>query len=120
MKRITLALAGAVLAVAGNAAVAGDLEAGKAVFQKFNCASCHGADAKTAADPAYPILAGQHPDYLAHALRAYQRGQSGAPASANVRKNPIMGAFAVQLSDQDIDNVAAWLSSLPSDLGVRK
>ncbi|MBB1174903.1 cytochrome c, partial [Klebsiella pneumoniae] len=38
----------------------------------------------------------------------------------NVRKNPIMGAFATQLSDQDISNVAAWLSAQPSDLGVRK
>jgi len=120
MKRITLALAGAALAVAGHAALAGDLEAGKAVFQKFNCASCHGADAKSPVDPAYPVLAGQHADYLTHALRAYQRGQSGAPASSNVRKNPIMGAFAVQLSAQDIDNVAAWLSSLPSDLAVRR
>lgn len=120
MNRITFALAGAVLAVAGASAQAADLAAGKAVFEKFNCASCHGADAKMATDPSYPVLAGQHADYLAHALKAYRRGQAGAPASANVRKNPIMGSFAAQLSDADIENVAAWLSSLPSDLGVRR
>jgi cytochrome c553 len=119
MKHTTLALLGMMLALTGLSAQAADLAAGKAVFQKFNCASCHGADAKTALDPAYPILAGQHDDYLAHALTAYRRGAEGAPATANVRKNPIMGAFAVQLSDQDIENVAAWLSSLPSDLSTK-
>ena len=120
MNRIMLALAGATLAISGAAAQAQDLMAGKAVFEKFNCASCHGADAKTAVDPAYPTLAGQHADYLVHALKAYRRGASGSAATANVRKNPIMGAFATQLSDQDISNVAAWLSAQPSDLGVRR
>ena len=71
MNRTMLALAGATLAFAGTAAQAQDLAAGKAVFDKFNCASCHGADAKTAVDPAYPTLAGQHADYLVHALKAY-------------------------------------------------
>ncbi|WP_345247903.1 c-type cytochrome [Pigmentiphaga soli] len=121
MKRVSLALAGALLACAGASAVAaGSAEAGKAVYQRVNCAQCHGADAKTTTDPSYPKLAGQHPDYLVHALRAYQRGQTNAAPSANIRKNPIMGAFAVQLSDQDIQDVAAYLSDLPGDLAVRK
>ncbi|WP_026638440.1 c-type cytochrome [Bordetella petrii] len=119
MKRFTLTLAGAVLAVAGSAQ-AQDLSAGKAVFDKFNCASCHGTDAKTSVDPSYPVLAGQHADYLEQALKAYKRGAAGAAPTANVRNNPIMGAFAVQLSDQDIENVSAWLSAQPSDLGVRR
>jgi cytochrome c553 len=116
MKRTTVALLGMMLALAGSAAQAEDLAAGKAVFQKFNCASCHGADAKTPLDNSYPILAGQPDDYLAHALTAYRRGAAGAPSTANVRKNPIMGAFAAQLSDDDIQNVADWLSSLPTPL----
>lgn len=120
MKRITLALAGMALAGATAQAAAADLAAGRAVYEKFNCASCHGADAKTSVDPAYPILAGQHADYLAHTLRAYQRGQANMPASANVRRNAIMGAFAVQLSTQDIADVSAWLASLPSELGTRR
>jgi cytochrome c553 len=70
--------------------------------------------------PAYPILAGQHADFLAHALKAYQRGAAGAPASANVRKNAVMGAFAVQMSAQDIANVSAWLASQPGPLSVRR
>ncbi|MEI2418167.1 cytochrome c [Orrella sp. JC864] len=119
MKSHSVALTGVLLALAGFSAQGADLAAGKALFEQ-TCASCHGADAKTSTDPSYPILAGQHEDYLAHALRAYRRGQTGAPASANVRKNPIMGAFAAQLSDQDIANVAAWLARQPSDLGVRR
>jgi cytochrome c553 len=120
MKRIIVTLAGVLLGLAAATSQASDLAAGKAVFDKHGCANCHGADGKSPTDPQYPILAGQHDDYLAHALQAYRRGQSGEAPSANIRKNPVMGAFAVQLNDVDIDNVAAWLSSLPSDLGTRK
>lgn len=119
MKKLTLALLGSALLAVAPLASAADLAAGQAAFQKFNCASCHGADAKTPTMPAYPILAGQYADYLEHALKAYQRGQQGEPASANVRKNAIMGAFAAQLSSQDIKNIAAWLSSLPSPLQTK-
>jgi cytochrome c553 len=120
MKRFTLALAGLALTSLGGLANAADIEAGRAVYEKFNCASCHGADAKTTVDPSYPVLAGQHADYLKHALRAYQRGQAKQSASANVRKNPVMGAFATQLSSRDVEDVAAWLETLPSDLGTRR
>jgi len=120
MKKLILALAGATLIAAGSMAQAADISAGKAAFEKHTCASCHGADAKTPVNPAYPILAGQHADYIAHALHAYKRGQSGAPATANIRKNPIMGAMAVTLTDADINNIAAWISSLPSPLSNRK
>lgn len=119
-QRHILALAGLVLSMAAGHATAADVQAGRAVYEKFNCASCHGADAKTSVDPSYPILAGQHEDYLAHALRAYQRGQAGLPSSANVRRNAVMGAFSVQLSTDDINNVAAWLASMPSELGTRR
>jgi len=120
MKKLTLALLGSALLAFGSQASAADLSAGQAAFKKFNCASCHGADAKSPVMPAYPVLAGQHADYLEHALHAYKRGQSGAPDTANVRKNAIMGAMAMQLSDQDIKDIAAWLSSLPSSLATAK
>ena len=118
MRTLWMALLGFGLTVTG--AQAADLAAGKAAYEKYTCVSCHGADAKTPMQPDYPILAGQHPDYLAHALTAYQRGQAGAPASANVRKNAIMGAMASQLTAADIENIAAWLSEQPSPLAVRK
>lgn len=120
MKRIHLTLAGVLFALSGATASAADLEAGRAAYERLNCASCHGVDAKTSVDPSYPILAGQHADYLAAAMRSYQRGMAGAPASANVRINPIMGAFAVQMSAADVENISAWLATLPSDLGTRR
>jgi cytochrome c553 len=120
MKHLTLALTGALLLGSATLSQAADLAAGKAVWEKLNCASCHGADAVKSIDPSYPILAGQHADFLAHALKAYQRGASGAPATANVRKNAIMGAFAKQLSPQDIKNVSAWLAAQPGPLSVRR
>jgi cytochrome c553 len=120
MKLTTLALGSALLLGAVATSQAADLAAGKAVWEKLNCASCHGADAVKSIDPSYPILAGQHADFLVHALRSYQRGASGAPASANVRKNAIMGAFAKQLSKQDIENVSAWLAAQPGPLAVRR
>src|SRR5690606_41144426 len=62
------------------------------------CSSDLGADAKTSVLPTYPILAGQHADFLEHALNAYKRGAAGAPASANIRNNAVMGAMAAPLS----------------------
>ncbi|MGE4370867.1 MAG: cytochrome c [Burkholderiaceae bacterium] len=120
MKKLTLALAGAAALAFGSGALAADLAAGKAAYEKFNCASCHGADAKSPTMAAYPILAGQYSDYLEHALRAYKRGTAGAPATANIRKNAIMGAMVAPLSTADIQNISAWLASLPSSLAVRK
>ena len=118
MRTLWIALLG--LGLTATGVQAADLEAGKAAFEKYTCASCHGADAKTPMQPDYPILAGQHQDYLVHALTSYQRGQAGAPASANVRKNAIMGAMVAQLSAADIENIAAWLAVQPSPLAVRK
>jgi len=104
---------------AGNTVSADDLQAGQAAFEKFACASCHGADAKSSIMPAYPILAGQHEDYLVHALRAYKRGATGS-TSVNARNNAVMTAMAQQLSNTDVRNIAAWLAQLPSDLAVRR
>ncbi len=120
MKKLTLVLAGSLLAASATLASAADLAAGQAAYQKFNCASCHGADGKTPLSAENPILAGQHADYLAHALKAYKRGLAGAPASSNVRKNAIMGAMSAPLSDADVTNIAAWLATLPSPLSIQK
>lgn len=113
------AAAGLVLAFAAGQVAAQDLAAGQAAFEKFACASCHGADGKSSVLPTYPILAGQHADYLMHALRAYQRGASGS-TPVNARTNAVMTALVPQLSDADVRNIAAWLASLPSDLAVRR
>lgn len=90
------------LAAMAFAAQAADLVAGQAKVKQV-CAACHGLDGNSAAAD-YPKLGGQYPDYLAKALRDYKSG---------ARKNPIMAGFAGTLSDQDIENVAAYFASQP-------
>src|SRR5690606_37399338 len=120
MNKLTLAVAASLFAAMGASAQAADLAAGQEAFQKYTCATCHGADAKTSTLPTYPIPTGQHADSLAYSLKTLKRGQAGAPASANARKNAVMGAMVQQLSDADIENISAWLASLPSPLSVSK
>jgi cytochrome c553 len=117
MKKIlACAVAAFFSAISFNASAAGDVAAGKAAADKYNCFSCHGKDYNTPIDPSYPKLAGQHRDYLEQALIAYKRGADGA----NGRGNAIMGAQVKPLSGQDIKNIAAYLHSLPGTLVLRK
>ena len=116
MKKILVLLATLAAVISFTNATAANIEAGKAAVQKYNCASCHGADFNSPVDPSYPKLAGQHSDFLEHALIAYQRGAS----AANGRGNAIMGGMAKPLSKTDIKDIAAYLSSLPGSLVVRK
>jgi len=117
MKKMITVLACAVAAAASiDATAGGNAETGKALVAKYACSSCHGSDLSSPIDPSYPKLAGQHPDYVAHALTAYQRGSEGA--NANGRVQPIMGPMAKQLSPKDIQDIAAYIGSLPGSLVV--
>lgn len=121
-KSNVIKLAGALgltLAMASGTAAAQDLVAGQLAYEKFACASCHGADAKSPTLPSYPILAGQHADYLLHALRTYKRGATGS-TQVNARNNAVMTAMVQQLTDADMVNISAWLATLHSDLKVRR
>lgn len=82
-----------------SALAKGDAAAGRAKAKA--CEACHGADGKSIA-PNYPNLAGQHASYLVKALADYRAGR---------RSNPIMGPMAAPLSDQDIEDLAAWYAS---------
>ena len=97
--RIAVFAAAAVFAVGAEAA---DVAAGKAISDKV-CMACHAADGNSAA-PDFPKLAGQHPDYIAKALRDYKSG---------LRKNAIMKGFAEPLTAKDIDNLAAYFAAQP-------
>ena len=112
MKKLVSALVVGAFCLNASAA---DVAKGEALVKKYNCASCHGADYNKPIDPTYPKLAGQHADYLTHALRAYKRG-----AGANGRVNPIMAGIAQPLSNQDMADLGAYLASLPSQLVVKK
>ncbi len=94
------ALAAAALVHVDAAHAAGNAQRGLEKSQV--CQSCHGRNGDEALQPSYPILAGQHADYLVHALKAYRSGD---------RQNAVMAGFAANLSDQDIEDLAAWFSS---------
>jgi cytochrome c553 len=91
------------LGVAGlvSQAQAADVEAGRALAMP--CAACHGENG-ISVSPAIPNLAGQKSAYLVAQLKAFRGG---------ARKNDMMNAIAAQLSDQQIDNLAAFWNSLP-------
>jgi cytochrome c553 len=103
-------------AVPDSASAAGNAVAGKLLVDKYNCASCHGKDYNSPIDASYPRLAGQHQDYLQHALVAYRRGEQ----AMNGRVNAIMSVQAKALNDQEIADIAAYLHSLPGTLVLRK
>ena len=99
----------AIAAFASTGALAADVEAGKKKVQEV-CAACHGIDGATPTTPEYPKLAGQYPDYLAKAMRDYKSG---------ARKNPIMAGMAASLTAQDIENIAWYFYTQPSNLATR-
>jgi len=80
---------------------AGDAEAGRS--KAFTCMGCHGVASYTNAYPTYhvPKLGGQHAQYLAAALAAYKNGQ---------RSHATMRAQASNLSDQDMEDIAAYFA----------
>jgi cytochrome c553 len=90
----------AAVGMAGTAQAAGDAAAGK--IKTYACQGCHGIPGvKTAFPELYsvPKLGGQHPQYILSALKAYKTGQ---------RSHTTMQANASTLSDQDMEDIAAY------------
>jgi cytochrome c553 len=85
---------------AGGAAGAGDVAAGRE--KSAACTACHGEDG-ISSNPLWPNLAGQQEGYLAKQLHAFRDA---------VRDDPLMTPMAKTLSDADIDDLAAYYSSL--------
>ncbi len=83
----------------------GSASAGKA--KSAVCAACHGADGNSAS-PMYPKLAGQGAIYLEKQLHDFKSG---------ARVNPIMQGMAAPLSDEDIEDLAAYFSSQTMTVG---
>lgn len=89
----------------------GDAAKGHEIAQ--SCDGCHAASPENAQTP-YPSLHGQSATYLYKQLRDYKDGS---------RASDIMAAFAANLSDQDMADVAVWYSrktapSAPAAVGV--
>jgi cbb3-type cytochrome c oxidase subunit III len=91
------------------AVVKPDLAQGEAKFTAV-CAACHGADGNSGT-PANPKLAQQHPEYIFKQLQEFKGGQ---------RQNAIMQGMAAQLSEQDMKNIAAWVTTKKAKPGFAK
>ena len=85
------------------AAPAGNAESGRQLA--YTCQGCHGITGYKNAYPSFkvPLIGGQSAEYLAQALHEYRDGN---------RKHPTMQAQAQSFSDQDIADLAAFLSTL--------
>jgi cytochrome c553 len=91
------------LFLAQPASAEGDPEAGRELG--YTCLGCHGIEGYRNAYPSYrvPKLGGQKAGYLVIALQGYRSGE---------RSHPTMQAQATSLSDQQIEDVSAYLASL--------
>ena len=99
----TPAPAAAPAAPAAAPAIQGDAAMGKQLT--YTCQGCHGITGYKNAYPSYhvPKIGGQSEQYLLSALTEYKKG---------TRKHPTMQAQAQSFSDQDIADIAAYLSTL--------
>ncbi len=88
----------------GTASAEGDAAAGK--IKAYTCYGCHGIVNYTNVYPSYhvPKLGGQHPEYIVAALKAYKSKE---------RPHATMHAQAANLSDQDMADIAAYLTKAP-------
>src|SRR6187551_2306423 len=77
---------------------AGDVKAGRMKAQM--CQACHGLDGLSKV-PDAPNIAGQIEPYLTAQLQAFKSG---------ARKNDAMSLVVANLSDKDIDDLAAYFS----------
>ncbi len=97
------AQAAAPAADATAAPLSGDAATGRQLA--YTCQGCHGIDGYRNVYPHYhvPKIGGQSAEYLVNALHEYRRG---------TRRHPTMEAQARSFSDQDIADIAAFLSEL--------
>lgn len=93
----------AAAAAPAPAPIVGSAERGKQLT--FTCQGCHGVVGYKNAYPNYhvPLIGGQSATYLVNALTEYKKG---------TRTHPTMQAQALSFSEQDIADIAAYLSEL--------
>ena len=101
MKRAPIALLSLLsgLYLSGPALAEGSAEAGQT--KSTPCVACHGVGGNSA-NPEWPKLAGQHPEYIVKQLKAFKSG---------ARQNPLMTPQAQPLSEADMNDLAAYFST---------
>lgn len=86
-----------------------DVKKGEAIATGV-CVACHAVDGSRGA-PTFPILQGQHPEYLAKQLGEFKSG---------ARANAVMKGFASALSGEDMRHVAAFYASKQAKPGFAR
>ena len=99
IRRLAVIIVAASFGIAGTAQAAGDAAAGKT--KAALCAACHGDNGQGVAPN--PALAGKPEAEQVKALKDYKSG---------AKSNPLMSPMAAILSDQDMENLAAYYASL--------
>ena len=99
LKKI-LIITGFIMLGCGSVQASGDASAGQG--KAAVCAACHGAKGISSI-PVNPNIAGQVPGYIAAQLKAFKSG---------VRVNAIMAGQSVGLSEDDMNDLDAYYSSL--------
>jgi cytochrome c553 len=89
-----------------QAQAVGDAAAGKA--KSASCAGCHGADGNSV-NPEWPNLAGQGDGYIAKQLHDFKGGK---------RENATMAPMAAPLTDEDVQDLAAYFSGQSLKVGA--
>lgn len=104
-RRIAIALA--VLLLGAHTAAYCAPNAARGKLLAYTCLGCHGIEGYRNAYPDYsvPRLGGQSATYIVTALKEYKSGE---------RTHPTMRVQGSALSDQDMEDIAAYLSSLAS------
>ena len=97
IRSLMVLLSIALLPIATHAA-----DAAAGAKKAVTCVACHGKDGISIA-PNYPNLACQKDKYLVKAIKAYKSG---------ARNDPMMKPMVGSLSDADIENLAAFFSTL--------
>ncbi len=100
----SIAAVAVMLLCTGPVLAGGDPVAGAKVAER--CQACHGPDGN-GPSPLFPRLAGQYADYLLRTLEDYRSGE---------RVNEVMKAFAMQLSDKEMEDVSAFYESQEGEL----
>lgn len=101
MKLITSLLLSAFVAAPAMAA-----PDGAKLYAEKTCNACHGADAKKALLPTYPILAGQNAAYTEAQMHDIKSG------ARNNGQTAAMKGVMHLVNDEEIKAISVWLASL--------
>lgn len=109
MKRALTVMSLGVLLALASSTVFAEGNAARGKQKATTCFACHGTDGN-GIDPQYPRLAGQYNLYLQQVMHEYKGDRR------DHRNNAIMKGMVSNLSDQDIEDIATYFSSLPGKM----